>query len=119
MSRISNAQILESINTLSTLIENQGKVLATLDARVSALEQPKADTKKTSKKSSATRSTTKKTSKKSSGDFDRALYESTAKKLGVYNTEYGKVTATVKDGKVISTARENREKVYKAMGLTK
>jgi len=116
--RINNSQIMDSLNQLQTLIENQGKVLASLDARVSALEtQPKAETKKSSKKTSATRS--KKTSTKSSGDFDRALYESTAKKLGVYNTEYGKVTATVKDGKVISTAKQNREKVYKAMGITK
>lgn len=118
MSRISNAQILDTLTQLSTLIENQGKVLQSLDSRVSALEsQPKADTKKSSKKTSAR--STKKTSTKSSGNFDRALYESTAKKLGVYNTEYGKVTATVKDGKVVKTAKQNREAVYKAMGLTK
>lgn len=115
--RTSNTQILETLNSLSTLIENQGKVLASLDARISALEQPKAETKKSSKKTSAR--STKKTSTKSSNGFDRALYESTAKKLGVYNTEYGKVTATVKDGKVVKTAKQNREAVYKAMGLTK
>lgn len=55
--------------------------------------------------------------KSSSGSFDRALYEATAKKLGVWNDEYGKVTGTWKDGKKVADAKTNRAKVYEAMGI--
>lgn len=107
MSRITNKELMAMLNSINDTLKG-------IDERVTALEESgKTTTKKTSKKSSP--KSTKKT--KSSGDFDRALYESTAKRLGVYNTEYGKVTATVKNGKVISTARQNRDKVYKAMGI--
>ena len=54
---------------------------------------------------------------KSSGEFDRKLYEATAKKLGVWNDEYGKVTGTWKDGKKVADAKSNRAKVYEAMGI--
>lgn len=97
------------------LINNMNDTLKGIDKRLTALEESGKTTKKTSKKSSP--KSTKKTSKKSSEDFDRSLYEATAKRLGVYNTEYGKVTATVKNGRVISTARQNRDRVYKAMGI--
>ena len=95
MSRITNKELMAMLNSINDTLKG-------IDERVTALEE-------------SGKTTTKKT--KSSGDFDRALYESTAKRLGVYNTEYGKVTATVKNGKVISTARQNRDKVYKAMGI--
>lgn len=49
------------------------------------------------------------------GDFDRAKYEETARKLGCYNDQYGKVVATVENGKVIRTAKKNRELVYAEM----
>lgn len=55
--------------------------------------------------------------KSSSGNFDRKLYEATAKKLGVWNEEYGKVTGTWKDGKKVADAKTNRAKVYEAMGI--
>ena len=54
---------------------------------------------------------------KSTGNFDRAVYEATAKKLGVWNEEYGKVTGTWKDGKKVADAKTNRAKVYEAMGI--
>jgi magnesium chelatase family protein len=38
-----------------------------------------------------------------------------AKELGCF--AYGKVVATVENGKVIRTAKENRDLVYKAMGI--
>lgn len=49
------------------------------------------------------------------GEFDRAKYEECAKKLGCYNEQYGKVVATVENGKVIRTAKKNRELVYAEM----
>lgn len=55
--------------------------------------------------------------KSNSGSFDRKLYEATAKKLGVWNDEYGKVTGTWKDGKKVADAKTNRAKVYEAMGI--
>lgn len=108
MSRI-NKELMEMLKGINDTLQG-------IDARVTALEQAKpVPTNKKSSSKTSRKESPKKT--KSSSDFDRALYERTAKKLGVYNSEYGKVTATVKDGKVIATARQNRDKVYKAMGI--
>lgn len=49
------------------------------------------------------------------GDFDRAKYVECAKALGCYNAEYDKVVATIEDGKVVRTAKKNRELVYAEM----
>ena len=60
--------------------------------------------------------TTKKTTKSTKTEgFDRELYEAKAKELGCFN--HGKVVATVENGKVVRNAKENRELVYKAMGI--
>jgi len=50
-----------------------------------------------------------------SGEFDRAKYVECAKRLGCYNAEFDKVVATVENGKVIRTAKKNRELVYAEM----
>lgn len=106
--RITTMELMEKMDAMLSKMES-------IEARLSAVEGS-SKTKSSKKTSSAPK---KKTSKKSSSSdtFDRALYESTAKKLGVFNAEYGKVTATVKDGKVVKTARENRQLVYKEMGI--
>ena len=46
--------------------------------------------------------------------FNREQYESKARELGVFY--HGTVCATVEDGVVLSTRRENRNRVYKALG---
>lgn len=56
------------------------------------------------------------TNSKAPSTFDRDSYVACAKRLGCYNEEYGKVTATVENGKVIRTAKKNRELVYAEMG---
>ena len=107
MSRITNAQILEAINGINSRID---AIESRLD-KVESTKAPKA-TKVTSSKK--TKSPAKKVS--NSTEFDRDLYEKTAKKLGVLMGH--KVVATVKDGKVIHTRAENRARVYKEMGYT-
>ena len=76
-----------------------------------------AKTTKTTKAKTPTGSKPKttKSKAKTTNDFDRSLYEVKAKELGCF--AYGKVVATVVDGKVIRTAKENRDLVYKAMGI--
>lgn len=111
MSRITNAQIMEALTAMNSRFDS-------IESRLSALETAKQSTtapKKT--KSSSKKSAPKKTKSSSKKPFDRPLYEATAKKLGVFNAKYGKVTATVENGRVIRSAVENREMVYKAMGL--
>lgn len=106
MSRITNEAIMEAINAISGRLDN-------IESRLDKVESTKV-TKMTAKKTKSPAKTTKKVS--NSVEFDRDLYEKTAKELGVFYK--GRVVATVKDGKVIHTRAENRAKVYKKMGYT-
>ena len=72
-------------------------------------------TTKTKKAKTPTGSKAKTKTTKTNGEFDRSLYEAKAKELGCFN--HGKVVATVENGKVVRNAKENRELVYKAMGI--
>ena len=72
---------------------------------------------KTTKTKKSKTPTGSKAKTKTNGDFDRSLYEAKAKELGCF--AYGKVVATVENGKVIRTQHENRQLVYKAMGYIK
>lgn len=74
-------------------------------------------TTKTKKAKTPTGSKAKTKTTKTNDDFDRSLYEAKAKELGCF--AYGKVVATVENGKVIRTQHENRQLVYKAMGYIK
>lgn len=86
-----------------------------LEKRVAALETSQAKPEKQvsakAKKSAKTSKPAKKTSAKSkSNDFDRKLYIKTAKQLGV------KLTKS-KSGTLKVARKEDRIKVYEAMGL--
>ena len=103
MSNVTNAMLLEAINGIKVSVAN-------LDARVSKLENQKTRSSGSSKAKSSSK-------KSSNSDFDRNLYEETAKKLGCF--AYGKVVSTVDgNGKRISR-EENRQRVYDAMGYKK
>ena len=102
MARVTNAEIMELLNNINETLKG-------FDARITKLENGEKTTTKAKAKTSSKKS--------DSNDFDREKYETIAKKLGVFYN--GKVCATVKDGKVMATAKENREKVYKAMGYKK
>ena len=106
MSRITNAQILEAINGINSRID-------AIESRLDKVESTKA-TKVT--KATSSKKTKSPAKVSNSTEFDRDLYEKTAKKLGVLMGH--KVVATVKDGKVIHTRAENRARVYKEMGYT-
>ena len=108
MPRITNAQILEAINGINGRID-------AIESRLDKVEAAKAAAKATSsKKTKSPAKTTKKVS--NSEEFDRDLYEKTAKELGVFYK--GRVVATVKDGEVKYTRAQNRARVYKKMGYT-
>ena len=86
-----------------------------LDERLTKLEKGGSG-KQTSKKSATKVSATKTSSKKKSNDsFDRSLYEAKAKELGCFN--HGVVVATVENGVIVRSRKQNRDLVYKAMGL--
>ena len=104
--RVTNAQIMEAIVGLNSRMDS-------FESRLDKVESARAAKKATSSKK--TKAPAKKTVSNSE-EFDRDLYEKTAKKLGVFHE--GKVTATVKDGKVVYSRKENRQRVYKAMGYT-
>lgn len=107
--RISTMELFEAITKMD---EKLDRIEAKIDAINSgAVKSDKAPAKGKSKATKATKG------KSSSGSFDRKLYEATAKKLGVWNEEYGKVTGTWKDGKKVADAKTNRAKVYEAMGI--
>ena len=96
-------EVMEQLKALNEAINAMNSRIDALESKGKKSEAPKKQT------------ATKSKSKSKSNDFDRALYEETAKKLGVFYK--GTVCATVKDGKVLATREQNREKVYKAMGL--
>ena len=95
-------QIVEMSNDAPTTVGGSTKI--------TKAKTPTGSKAKASKKTKSSKKTT-------NGDFDRSLYEVKAKELGCF--AYGKVVATVENGKVVRTAHENRELVYKAMGYTK
>ena len=109
--RISTMELFEVITKMDNKLD---RIEAKIDALNSvAVKDSKVATKAPTKgKSKATKGKSK-----SAGNFDRALYEATAKRLGVWNEEYGKVTGTWKDGKKVADAKTNRTKVYEAMGI--
>ena len=97
-------------------VEEFNELKAMLSQLIEASAQPKAEPKV--KQPKAVKGKSKKAEPKAQkGEFDRSLYEATAKKLGCF--AYGKVVATVVYGKVVRKAQENRQLVYKAMGYTK
>ena len=98
-------EVMEQLKALNEAINAMNSRIDALEGKGKKSEAPKKQTASKSKSKS----------KSKSNDFDRALYEETAKKLGVFYK--GTVCATVKDGKVLATREENRAKVYKAMGL--
>lgn len=105
------------MNKKYATVEDFNELKAMLSKLIEATAQPKAEPK-TIKQPKAVKGKSKKAEPKAQkGEFDRSLYEATAKKLGCF--AYGKVVATVVDGKVVRKAQENRQLVYKAMGYTK
>lgn len=99
---------MELFNLCKEMNEKLDRIESKLDKLNGVAVKPVAPTKG---KSKAKKSTT------SSNNFDRSLYELKAKELGVWNTEYGKVTGTYVDGKKVADAKTNRAKVYAAMGI--
>lgn len=116
MKRISTMELFEEITKVNEKVDHIETRLDSIESKLDAVlngEAVKAPaTKAPSKgKGKAKKSTT------SSNNFDRKAYEAMAKKLGVWNEEYGKVTGTWKDGKKVVDAKTNRAKVYAAMGI--
>ena len=107
--------------TIKDLNEVKGEIQnlsSKLDNLIAALSQPKAEPQQKQPKAGTSKKSPKGTSKAAkSNDFDRSLYEATAKKLGCF--AYGKVVATVVDGVKVRTREENKALVYKAMGYSK
>ena len=92
--------------TKDDIVKMSTETVATVGSKTTKAKTPPGSKAKSRK--------TKKTTK-TNGDFDRSLYEVKAKELGCF--AYGKVVATVENGKVVRTAKENRDLVYKAMGI--
>lgn len=115
-----------TVNQLNEVEAKVDSLSSKLDSIIAMLNQPKAEPQ-SSKKTGTSKKAKSQTSKKSgtskaakatkSNDFDRSLYEATAKKLGCF--AYGKVVATYVDGKQVRSREENRELVYAAMGHSK
>lgn len=109
--RISTMDLFEVVTRMDEKLDRiEAKIDALNGVAVTSKKEVTTKAPKTGK-SKATKGKSK------SGEFDRALYEKTAKKLGVWNDEYGKVTGTWKDGKKVADAKTNRAKVYEAMGI--
>ena len=96
--------------THQQIVEMTNDTVATVGSKTTKTTKAKTPTGSKAKSSKAKSKTTK-----TNGDFDRSLYEAKAKELGCF--AYGKVVATVENGKVIRTQHENRQLVYKAMGI--
>lgn len=104
-----------SVNEIITLMEkgwSKEEIIALCNTTTTTTTT-KAPTKGTSTK--APSKGKKGTNAKAPSTFDRDAYVAKARELGVYNEQYGKVTATVENGKVVRTAKKNREMVYAAM----
>ncbi len=93
--------------TKDDIVKMSTETVATVGSKTTKAKKPTGSKAKTTK--------TSKSKTKTNGDFDRSLYEAKAQELGCFN--HGKVVATVVDGKVVRTAKDNRELVYKAMGI--
>lgn len=104
MKKISTLELYEVVKGMNEKLDRIEEKLDKLNGVAVKTEAPKKG------KSKAKKSTT-------SSNFDRSLYEAKAKELGVWNSEYGKVTGTWKDGKKVVDAKTNRAKVYEAMGI--
>ena len=99
-----------SANEILTLMEkgwSKEEIIALCNASTTTTKPTMGTSRKAPKKG---------TNSKAPSTFDRDSYVACAKKLGCYNEEYGKVTATVENGKVVRTAKKNRELVYAEMG---
>lgn len=104
-----------SVNEIITLMEkgwSKEEIIALCNASTTSTTSTTKPPKGTSAKAP---SKSKGTNSKAPSTFDRDKYVEVARKLGVYNEQYGKVTATVENGKVIRTAKKNREMVYAEM----
>ena len=104
---------IEEIKTLMELGFTKDDIVKMSTETVATVGSKTTKTKKSKTPTGSKAKTTKTT--KNNGEFDRSLYEVKAKELGCFN--HGKVVATVENGKVVRTAKENRELVYKAMGI--
>lgn len=103
---------------LFEVVSNMDKKLDRIESKIDALNGVAVkDSKEVAKNPVKTGKSKATKGKSKSGEFDRKLYEATAKKLGVWNDEYGKVTGTYKDGKKVADAKTNRQMVYEAMGI--
>lgn len=100
-------QMMEMMEKQSKDMQDLKDLAIKLDKRVTALEKGNVSAKKSTSKKTASskKQSTKKSTAPKSNDFDRAKYEATAKKLGVWREDLGKV------------CKADRPKVYKAMGL--
>ncbi len=106
---------IEEIKTLMELGFTKDDIVKMSTETVATVGSKTTKTTKGKTPTGSKAKTTKAKTTKTTNDFDRSLYEAKAKELGCFN--HGKVVATVENGKVVRNAKENRELVYKAMGI--
>ena len=108
---------IEDLNALKVQVNETNTLLRSLIEAQSNKPSASGKSKSQPKAGTSSKAPAKSQPKADKGEFDRSLYEATAKKLGCFN--HGKVVATVENGKVIRHASDNRNLVYEAMGLSK